>query len=89
MPKYKSGYIYCISDGEYVKIGRSHNPYQRLGILQPGNPRRLTLIGVIRTRDQVKKEKELHNKYRKQHVFGEWYEPTDRMLEAFMKGGTP
>lgn len=87
--KHKSGFIYCISDGEHVKIGRSHNPLQRLSILQPGNPRPLTLVGVIPTRDQVKREREIHLKYRGQHVFGEWFLPTEAMIRAFTKRKTP
>jgi len=61
--------VYFISDGKYVKIGQSDNPFRRLKGLQGANARKLELIHVTRTLS----EGELQTKFSKFRVRGEWF----------------
>lgn len=80
----KQGYVYCISDGEYVKVGYSTNPEARVPELQTGNARTLTLLGAIP--GTVSDEKALHIKYIKNNVLQEWFEPVSDLLAEFDVG---
>ena len=68
--------VYFISDGTYVKIGKSNNVTTRLSILNTGNAATLTLLGYILQESEeaaFKLEKELHKVYEKSKVKGEWF----------------
>ena len=68
--------VYFISDGTYVKIGKSNNVINRLSILNTGNAATLTLLGYILQESEeaaFKLEKELHKVYEKSKVKGEWF----------------
>ena len=68
--------VYFISDGTYVKIGKSNNVINRLSILNTGNADTLTLLGYILQESEeaaFKLEKELHKVYEKSKVKGEWF----------------
>lgn len=68
--------VYFISDGTYVKIGKSNNVTTRLSILNTGNASTLTLLGyILQESDEAafKLEKELHKIYEKSKVKGEWF----------------
>lgn len=65
--------VYFIRDGEDgpIKIGRTNNLAHRLGILQTGNPRTLTVLAVTRAHA----EKDLHYQFWDHRIRGEWFEP--------------
>ena len=68
--------VYFISDGTYVKIGKSNNVINRLSLLNTGNAATLTLLGYILQESEeaaFKLEKELHKLYEKSKVKGEWF----------------
>lgn len=74
-------FVYFIQDGKgkggYIKIGKAKNIKNRLESLQIGNPRKLTLMAAIRCKtckEALKIEKELHHRFRKHHIRGEWYD---------------
>lgn len=49
-------FVYFISDGEYVKIGKSTKPNTRLSNLQVGNPRKLSILYCLEVDDSTEKE---------------------------------
>lgn len=64
-------YTYFIRQvgSDFVKIGKSADPFKRLAALQTSNPNRLELIGVI----EGDREGGLHFEFRRQNVVGEWF----------------
>ena len=70
-----------------VKIGYSYDPEVRVGEVQHGNPRQLRLLGYFPgTMDD---EANLHARFIKQNLIGEWFRPTKELLSLFDRpGGT-
>jgi len=58
----------------HIKIGISRNAKTRLSELQVSNPRRLALVFTFETKHATKLEGELHERYRKHHISGEWFD---------------
>ncbi|MDB5447631.1 MAG: Mx8p19 [Phenylobacterium sp.] len=56
-----------------VKIGVASDIRSRLANLQVGSPDRLELVGVMRAKDALAKEMELHGRFRADHSHGEWF----------------
>ncbi len=75
----EGGYVYFISDGSFCKIGVASNIKRRLGLLQTGNPNELVVIHSIYSKCPYVLEEELHKKYRKYHIRGEWYDILDKL----------
>lgn len=65
-------YCYAIMSGEYIKIGRSDNPYKRLKQLQTASAVPLLLWGA--KYDDFNLETKLHNELKDFKVNGEWYQ---------------
>lgn len=63
--------IYFITDGEFTKIGKTNNVSKRLSSIQTGNPKHIRVALVFKGGE--KKEKELHEFFRKRRVVGEWF----------------
>ena len=79
--------IYFIKSGNYVKIGYSKEPKQRLKELQTANPLKLTLMGTIP--GTYSTEKALHSLYNKYKKRGEWFnckKDLSLCVEALKKG---
>lgn len=82
--KDSSGYLYAISDGSAVKLGKSAaHPSTRLAALQTGNPRRLKLIGLKKVNNRHTAEAAMHAKYIKNNILGEWFELNSWMAMDF------
>lgn len=62
-------HTYIITDGTYVKIGKSGNVAKRMKHLQCASSRKLNLLADI----PFDIEKELHRTYRKCRTIGEWF----------------
>lgn len=84
-----SDYIYIISNElNYVKVGVSKNPKQRVRSLQTGNEHKLTLLFQEEfncTRKHLLNiEKEIHKQLRviSTHAMGEWFLITADKLES-------
>jgi Meiotically up-regulated gene 113 len=75
------GYVYCITDGEYIKIGYSTKPEARLAELQTGNARKLSLVGS--KPGTVEDEAALHQKYIEHNVLQEWFRLDAAILSEF------
>jgi hypothetical protein len=61
--------VYFISDGEFVKIGKSKNPDKRLREMQTGNPHKLELILVM----EIGEEWQYHDLFRSYNFTREWF----------------
>lgn len=77
----RQGYIYLITDSEYVKIGYSVNPKKRVAELQTGNARLLRLLATIEGTPQD--ERDLHIQFIEHNVLQEWFEIEDSILSHF------
>ena len=72
--KTRAGYVYIITDGEYVKIGQATNIEKRLASLQCGNPRKLSILQTIQTDDMNLTEHSLHWWFKDYRIQGEWFD---------------
>jgi predicted GIY-YIG superfamily endonuclease len=83
-------YVYFVSqqrDGR-VKIGVSSDPDRRVKEMQTGNAKPLTVIARFPFPNRASAmaiERELHEKYSRFRVSGEWFRP--RLLKALRVGG--
>lgn len=71
-----SSYVYIISDGTDIKIGKSNKPQQRLKELQTGNKKQLSIIRLIETKDEEEAltlESGLHSIYSYYKINNEWF----------------
>lgn len=78
------GYVYCIGEEDRtlaVKVGYARDAQFRIADLQTGNPRKLVILGVLRGTRQD--ERDLHARYIKDNVLGEWFRPTAELLSEF------
>lgn len=85
-PRAKSKFVYFITDGDAIKIGRSSDPQRRLGVLQTGHPKPLWLIGTISC--DVMTEDEAHRRFSSCALRGEWFgasEETVSEIEALCR----
>jgi len=74
-------FVYCLTEydaadqrdspPEYVKIGKAGDPLSRVGTLQCGNPRRLSVDGVILA--TIDLEQTMHSVFEAVHAGGEWF----------------
>jgi len=73
----QKAFVYFISDGEYIKIGKAVDPYKRLAEIQTGNPRRLSVVSMIPCYSSSaahELEHFLHNSFRSKRAVGEWFD---------------
>jgi hypothetical protein len=75
--KTTSGYIYFLKCQEYVKIGISKNPIERVEQVSLLLPFEITLLHVVRSKDIYTTEKEFHNYFSNKRVNGEWFKLSD------------
>jgi len=75
--------VYFISNSHgSVKIGNtSASPVQRLAMLRAGSPYPLKLMAVIHTTSHKRLEAELHSRFAKQRLEGEWFAMSDQEAE--------
>lgn len=67
------GYVYFITDGEYVKIGSTVDIVSRLNVLQTANARPLTLLKYVASKDRFETERNFHDIFSNFRVNGEWF----------------
>jgi hypothetical protein len=77
-PEDLSGYVYFISDGERVKIGRSVNIESRLNALQTSTAVPLKLLAAI---PGGGRERELHRRFAHLRIRGEWFRLGDDLRQ--------
>jgi len=78
-----AGYVYFIQDGTTgrIKIGKSENPEARLDSLQTANAGVLTLLVKLYTQNMGNDEKYYHKKFQTSHIRGEWFLPSQELLD--------
>lgn len=79
----KGPYIYFIQQGQSgpIKIGFTKDDlYRRVKKLQTGNHIPLRLLAVIENAS-VRKETELHSRFSQYKLTGEWFSPSDDLIE--------
>lgn len=72
-----NAFVYFVSDGEYVKIGKANNVAKRLATLQTANARHLQCLYLIPAVDDsaaVIMEGKLHKLYKDYRLEGEWFD---------------
>lgn len=81
--------IYLIACGDFVKIGVSNRPWQRLAEFQTGNPYPLEMLAV--GPGDFGFESELHKSFGEHRGVGEWFQDNERIraVVAFMRETFP
>jgi len=77
--------IYFISNGNRIKIGITKNIKRRLKDLQTGNANNLRLIAEEYSDNDAKRELNLHLKFAKDRLVGEWFYPSKQLLKYINK----
>lgn len=72
-----NSYVYFLHAGEFIKIGFSAKPHERISTLQTGSPHKLQLVLVIEGGKE--KESELHGRFNKWRYHGEWFYYSDEI----------
>jgi hypothetical protein len=73
------GFVYFIGCGEYIKIGFSSRPLDRLRALQTSHPDELEILGTIRGTRQL--ESKLHKRFADDRERGEWFQASDALWD--------
>lgn len=88
----RSGWVYAIRSGQYVKIGRTgeDDPMNRIRDLQTGNPVLYVVLATWRTDDMYALEAAMHSQLAGWRWFREWFEASNkRIFDAYdqVQGG--
>lgn len=78
-PKRWSVYFIQIGLLGPIKIGRSRNPGRRLVALSAQMPFDMRIVGVI-ANVKPNTETRLHHRFASEHIRGEWFQPSPRLL---------
>lgn len=70
--------IYFVRSGDAVKIGYAERPDKRIPSLKTANPNELVVLGVME--GGVGDEKELHRRFSRRRLRGEWFELSNEIL---------
>lgn len=73
------GFVYFLSDGEFIKIGFATDWQARIKGLQVANPRTLTPLLVLEGSHRF--ERQLHQLFKAHRVKGEWFRPSPEIAE--------
>jgi hypothetical protein len=71
-------YVYFVSDGAAIKIGRAVDVVARLRALQVSHQQPLTLLATLLAHRSI--EGLLHRRFRTSRVNGEWFQATPDLL---------
>jgi hypothetical protein len=73
------GWVYFISDGDFIKIGQSRTcPYGRIRSLQTASSTELKFLAMMRGADR---EQELHKRFAHLRARGEWFRQTEELID--------
>jgi hypothetical protein len=82
--KRASQWIYFISDGEFIKIGKASKLSSRLSTLQTGSASDLKILAYIETNNMDKTEKIFHKHLQTLRIRGEWFSINYDMVEEML-----
>jgi len=90
MKKQTQQHIYFIQSGldGPIKIGISNNPKKRMRELQHSCPFELRMVGIIKNGGKEWEDK-LHRKFAHSRMKGEWYKPTQTLLQCIQQSNNP
>lgn len=71
-------FIYFIRCQEFVKIGRSQNPWKRMNSMQTSLPYRLEMLAIMPGGDNFE-EIDMHTRFGRQWHLREWYKDHDEL----------
>lgn len=80
--KNPEAYVYFITDGHYIKIGKAQDPLKRLCGIQTGNPNKCELLYLIPVKCSSwasELESYLHGKYSQYQKCGEWFDLMEKL----------
>ncbi len=81
------GTVYLLDDGAGVKIGYTGGSVaSRVGSLQTGNPRRISVLAEVRPADEAV-EAHLHRSFARYALIGEWFSRAGLLERAASAGG--
>lgn len=72
-------FIQSIEGNGLIKIGFSNNPLRRLKEIQRHSPIELRIVAMVNGNREL--EAELHNRFSKYRKYGEWFEPSQEILQ--------
>ncbi|MEZ2132531.1 MULTISPECIES: GIY-YIG nuclease family protein [unclassified Sinorhizobium] len=72
-------YVYFITDGEAIKIGKANNPKSRLSGLQTSHHKPLRILALIPGSEET--ERALHWKFERHRIRGEWFKDCKEIRE--------
>lgn len=83
----KDSFVYFIRGGDYIKIGKADNPAVRFAQLQLGGvimpagvrPSEIKMVGL--ERGGREREAELHRKFARARVAGEWFDANESLVQ--------
>src|SRR4051812_33678047 len=83
------GYIYAIMAPELnrVKIGLTASKEginKRLSQIQCGSPCQLYLHSVRKQQNVARVEREIHNRFKRAHIIGEWFNAKDPKVKSWL-----
>lgn len=81
-----SSFVYFITDGEAIKIGKANNPKSRLSGLQTSHHKPLRILGLLPGDERL--EGMLHGRFRKYHIRGEWFHDSSAIRTFIRKHAT-
>lgn len=79
-------YVYFVTDGEAIKIGKAINPKSRLGGLQTSHHKPLRILALMPGDEAV--ERRLHWKFEAYRIRGEWFRDC-RPIRDFIRRLSP
>lgn len=80
------GFVYFVSDGQFVKIGWTADWRQRMTTIQSANPNKLQILAVCR--GSTYRELALHRRFEKHHTQGEWHRLDQEIRDYIADIGT-
>lgn len=83
VPKDANMYVYFIACGEFVKIGQSQSPRDRVAALRTGTPHDLKLLKVIKA--GMRTERALHGALKAFHHRFEWFRLEPELAAAIKR----
>jgi hypothetical protein len=73
-------YFVITDEGQYIKIGKTHDMDARLSALQGGNPHVLSIVACFAGKGHL--ESELHERFAHLRVRNEWFEYTQEIADC-------
>jgi hypothetical protein len=85
----RSGFVYLVGHERAVKIGWSdrHPRGRRLSQLQSASSEKLKVLGLIV--GTLSRERQLHRRFARHWIRGEWFSPAEEILAYFKEHGVP